>query len=321
MALPNAASVVSTGLAGYPSIYYDRVAIDTLRSNLFLYQACEPKTMPDKSGTAMQIFGYTAFGPNTTPATEGTPGAGQALTQNIRTINLSQFVDYVSFSDKVVMTSISDVVTEGASELAYRGALSVDTVISTAVDAAATADPTTQIALTGTNYLTASVSRKAAMQLRALNVKPKANGNFFGLVHALVTFDLVNDATAGGFIDMTKYTDAKPLQDGIAPNGFIGRVSGVEWYESNSLPFTAGTPNLYNSYVIGYQAFLASSLGKTQLGQKNFSVKVSKFDQPIALDPANQIAAAASYNYYFGVAKRPGSISGFRQISSPSSIG
>jgi hypothetical protein len=52
MALPSAASVVSTGLAAYPAIYYDRVALETLRSNLFLYPACDLKQMPDKSGVA-----------------------------------------------------------------------------------------------------------------------------------------------------------------------------------------------------------------------------------------------------------------------------
>lgn len=55
MALPAAASVLSTGLTSYPTIYYDRVALDTLQSNLFLYPACEMKQMPDKSGVAMQI--------------------------------------------------------------------------------------------------------------------------------------------------------------------------------------------------------------------------------------------------------------------------
>lgn len=321
MALPTAASVVSSGLAGFPSIYYDRVGLDSLHSNLFLYPAVDLKAMPDKSGVAMQIFGNSAMGANTTPATEGTPGAGQVLNQNIRTINLSQFVDYVSFSDKVVLTGISDTVAEGASELAYRGALSVDTVISTAVDAAATADPTAVISLAGTNYLNAGISRKAAMQLRSFNIKPKTNGLFFGVAPALTAFDLVNDATAGGFIDLTKYTDPKPLQEGIPGTNRIGVVGGVEWFESNALPFVPGTPNIYHSYVFGHQAFIASSLGKTKLGDKNFAVKVSKFDQPIALDPANQIAAAAAYNFYFGLTKRVGTVSGFRQIASPSSIG
>src|SRR6266576_1620587 len=131
MALPTAASVVSSGLAAYPTVYYDRVALDTLQANLFMYPAADLKVMPDMSGVAMQIFDYTKMSANTTPATEGTPGAGQALTQNTATINLANYVDYVSFSNKVKLTAISDTVAEGAALLSYRGALSVDTVTST----------------------------------------------------------------------------------------------------------------------------------------------------------------------------------------------
>ena len=47
MSLPTAASVISTGLAGYPTIFYDRVSLDTLESNLFWYPACDLKVMPE----------------------------------------------------------------------------------------------------------------------------------------------------------------------------------------------------------------------------------------------------------------------------------
>lgn len=326
MALPNAASVLSSGLGQYPTVYYDRVALDTLRSSLYFYPACELKQMPDKNGVAMQIFDYTAFGSNTTAATEGTPGSGQALTQTPGTINLSQFVDYVSFSDKVVLTGISDTVAEGARELAYRGAISVDTVVQTAVDSAAGADATSKIALANGVYMSGSTSRKAAMLLRSVNIKPKANGQYFGIIPSVLAFDLVNDATAGGFIDLMKYTEsnAAKLQEGIVANR-VGTVGGVEWFESNNISseadYQAAGVTGYHAYVFGYQAFIASSLGKTQLGQKNFTVKTSKFDQPIALDPANTIAAASAYNFFFGLVKRPGSVSGFRRITAQSSIG
>jgi N4-gp56 family major capsid protein len=324
MALPNSASVLSSGLAAYPTIVYDKVAIDTLRSNLYLYPACDLRAMPEKSGTAIQIFGYTAFGANTTPATEGTPGAGQALTQVASTLNLSQYVDYVSFSDKVVLTFFSDIVAEGAKELAYRGALSVDTVISTTCDtiAAGTTAANIDVTSSGTTTATASLSRQIAASLRSANIKTKTNGKFFGVMPSVVAFDLQNDATAGGFIDLMKYTagNAPKLQEGIDANNFIGEIGGVEWYESNSLPFASGTPNKYYSYVFGMGGIFASSLGKTQLGQRNFSVKVSKFDQPIALDPANVIAAAASYNFWFGCIGRPGTAPGFRRVVTTSSI-
>lgn len=328
MALPSAASVLSSGLAAYPTIYYDRVALETLRSNLYLYPACDLKTMPNMSGVAMQIFDYSAMAANTVAATEGTPGSGQTLTQNVRTITLANYVDYVSFSSQVTLTAISDVVAEGAKELAYRGALSVDTVISTTVDTAANGDSTSRIDVLDGSYMSGALSRRAAMSLRSVNVKPKDNGKFFGVISALQAYDLINDSSTGGYIDIQKFTipgEAKLAEGVNSTNNFVGEVGGVEWYESNSLPtetnWESSAHNAYHAYVFGKNAFIASSLGKTQLAQKNFSVKVSKFDQPIAVDPANVISAAASYNFWFGVSKRTGSTNGFRRIRSESSIG
>jgi N4-gp56 family major capsid protein len=143
MALPTVASVVTSGLGAYPTLFFDRVALDTLQSNLFMYPACEYKTLPDRSGNVIRIFDNTAMTANTTPITEGTPFAGQAMTENTRDITLSQYVDYISFADKSLRMHIVDVLAEGAQLLAYRGALSVDTVISTAVDVAANSDSAT----------------------------------------------------------------------------------------------------------------------------------------------------------------------------------
>src|SRR5260370_22944318 len=95
--------------------------------------------MPDMSGVARQIFDYTKMGSNVTPVTEGTPASAQALTQNTATLNLANYADYISYSNKAVLTAISNTVAEGSSLLAYRGALSVDTVIWTAVDTLAAA--------------------------------------------------------------------------------------------------------------------------------------------------------------------------------------
>jgi N4-gp56 family major capsid protein len=332
MALPTAASVVSSGLAGYPTVYYDRVALDTLQSNLFMYPACDLKVMPDMSGVAMQIFDYTKMAANTTPATEGTPGSGQALTQNTGTINLSNYVDYISYSNKVKLTAISDVVAEGSALLAYRGALSVDTVISTAVDTQANSNASVDdIEVADGSFLTAAIARKAVWQLRSKDVKPKANGLFFGIVHSLAAYDLINDSTAAGFTDLQKYSESlaskNPALAGIQ-GARIGNVGGVEFYESNAVPtetnWQSSAHNAYHTYVFGHQAFIASSLGKTQLGDKNFSVKTQEF--PIgsnSLDPGGLIAAASAYNFFFGVvaAPTPSNTDRFRRIRSESSIG
>ena len=329
MSLPSAASVVSGGLAGYPTVYYDRVAVETLRNNLFLYPACDQKQMPDRSGVAMQIFGYTAFAANTTPATEGTPLPGEALTQVTSTLDLSNYVDYVSFSNLVTLTAISDVVAEGAVELAYRGAFSVDTVISTELDSIANGSSAARIDVLAGSYMSAAISRQASMTLRSVNVKPKANGRYYGVITSLSAFDLINDSSTGGFLDLEKFSLMGKGADGsqnagIDATNMIGSVGGVDWHESNSLPtethWESSSHVAYHAYVIGKDGIIASSLGKTQLAQKNFSVKVAKFDQPIAVDPANQIAAAASYNFFFGCVGRPGSTPGFIRVRCESSL-
>jgi len=179
MALPTAASVLSTGLAGYPTVYYDRVSLDVLQSNLFFYPACELKVMPDMSGVAMQVFNYLKMAANTSAVGEGTPQAGQTLTQQTKTINLSNYADYVSFSNKVVLTAISDTVAEGAALLGYRGALSVDNITMVAFDTAANGDAVANLDINDGTYMTAALARKAAWQLRSKDVKPKKNGLFF----------------------------------------------------------------------------------------------------------------------------------------------
>lgn len=326
MALPTAASVVSSGLAGYPSVYFDKTAVATLQSNLALYGGCEMKTMPDRSGVVLQIFDHSKMAANTTPATEGTPGAGQSITQNTRQITLDNYVDYISISNKVDKTMLIDQGAAAAKLLGYRGALSVDTVISEVLDTAATADATTNIDIATGTYLSAADLRQAAFGLAGVDVKPKSNGSYYGVLHNLVVFDVVNDATTGGFQDNVKYTSKDALANGLGLAGSspVLKIAQTEFYQSNAVKtyanWQASANTAYAGWVIGQDAIFCSSLGKTQLGQKNFSVSYRRFDEGNSIDPAGMIRAAVVYNFFFGAAKRPGSTNGFRRIRSESSI-
>lgn len=327
MSLPTAASVVSSGLAAYPSIYFDRVAVDTISSNLQMYGALDLKTMPDKSGVVMQIFDHSKMSANTTPQTEGTPGSGQTITQNIRSISLDQFVDYISISDKVEKTMLIDQASAASSLLGYRGALSVDTIIGETLDLAANTDSATRIDLNTGVYLTASKVRQASFSLQSVDIKPKANGLYYGVAHSLTIFDLINDSTVGGHQDVWKFTDAKRAQGDIAANAGqkpAATIGGVELYASNAVKsyanWQSGTHTAYATWIVGKDAIFGSSLGKTALGQKNFSVEMKRFDGGNSIDVAGLIRAAVVYNFFFGCAKRPGSTNGFRRIRCESSL-
>lgn len=327
MALPSVASVLTSGLAQYPTVFYDRTAIAFLRNNLCLYNCIDKKPMPAKAGVAMQIFGYTKTTSNTVTATEGTPGAGIALTASTGTITLGQYIDYVTYSDKSVLTNISPVATEGAELLAYRGALTVDNVINAVVDTAAAADSTARIDNAHLTYMTASVNRKAAAQLRSVDAKPREGGLFMGAISSLLSFDLINDSNAGGFQDAFRYIDPKALQSSVDANTQrVAVIGNVDWYESNALPtvanFASTGVNGYRGYVFGKDAFFGASLSKTDLGQRNFSVQSSEYAPGSnAVDPAGTIRASSAYNFFFGVAKRPQGVATYRRITSESTIG
>lgn len=330
MSLPTVASVVSSGLASYPTVYYNAVAKKTLQSNLWMYPACNLNVMQEKSGVAMQIYDHTKMGANVAAITEGTPGAsGQALTQNIATINLANYGDFVSISNKVQRTSISRDLENAAKLLAYRGALSVDNVISTAVDTASNSDSNTRIEVADGAYMTSAISRKAAWQLRSVDVQQRDNGLYFGVIHSLSAYDLVNDAAAGSLTDLQKYTESlaatNPALVGIK-GSHIGNVGGVDWFESNAVPtetnWQSSSHTAYHAYVFGDGAFEAASLGKTDLGQKNFEVTTKVYPTGSnSLDMVGTIAAGCAYNFFFGVTKRTGSTAGFRRIRVESSIG
>jgi N4-gp56 family major capsid protein len=166
-AFPPTAASVGTSVANYPSVYYDRTGVEELHANLHLYQALETKPMPQKAGVAMQIYGFVKLAANTTAATDGTPQtAGVALTASTNTVTLSQYIDYVTYSDKLILTGISPIVEEGSRLLGYRGALTVDTVISAAVDTVTGTDTATKIDVAHSSFMTTSIARKAVQQLR-----------------------------------------------------------------------------------------------------------------------------------------------------------
>lgn len=331
MPLPTAASVVSSGLAAYPSIYFDRVGVSVLQSNLAFYGGLDLKIMPDRNGTVMQIFDHSKMAGNTTPVTEGTPFSGQPINQNIRQLSLNQYADYISISDKVDKTQLIDQGKAASELLGYRGALSVDNLIQAVLEAAATADATTRIDLADGVYLTASKVRQGVFSLRSTDTPPKANGLFYGVTHPLTGFDLINDSSAGGFQDLWKYTDGSKasMANGISSNhdgtpNKIATIGGAEIFESSNAPsyaaWQSSVHTAFATYLIGRNAIFGSSLGKTQLGQKNFSVEMRRYDQGNSLDPAALIRAAVVYNFFFGAAVRPGAINGFRRIRCESSL-
>lgn len=323
--MPYNPASVQTGTSGVnhlATIWYDRVGVENFKANLPFVAATERKRLPNRNGKTMQMFTYDLLAANTTPGSEGTVGVGINPTTTVRSVTVNQYFDFMSFSDLLVETAIDPIVENSAAELGYRAALTVNSLTATEFDVAGAVSGTT-IDLADNEFVSAAIVRQAVMSLRGQNVRPKDDGMFYGIIHPFAAFDLVNDNTAGGVIDILKYSDASALQRGIQGYRVVD-IAGVRFIETTTVPTSADFPSSgktgYHTYVVGKDAVFSVSLGATEVpGEKNFRI-IARNWEPDKSDPAGVIGSSIAYNFKYAAIRRPGSVMALRRIRSEASI-
>ena len=108
--------------------FYDRVAVENLKSNLPFVAATSRRRLPERNGKTIQLFTYDLLSANTTAASEGTVGSGINPGTSVRSASVSQYVDFMSFSDILIETALDPIVENAAAELGYRAALTANTL-------------------------------------------------------------------------------------------------------------------------------------------------------------------------------------------------
>jgi N4-gp56 family major capsid protein len=324
MAYSPASNLTTTGsLAHLATVWYDKVAVDNLKANLPFVAATERRTLPKRSGKTIQMFGYEVLTANTTPGTEGTVGTGISPTTHTASTSLNQYYDFMSFSDLLIETAIDPIVENSAGEMGYRAALTTNSLTSSAFEAAVAGS--VNIPLADNEFFTAAIARQAVMSLRGQNARPKADGMFYGIIHPFVSYDLLNDNTAGGVIDILKHVQSgvNELTRGVQGYRVI-ELSGVRYIETTTVPTYANYPSTgktgYATYVVGKDAIFTVSLGATQVpNEKNFRL-ITRNWEPDKSDPAGVIGASIAYNFKFAALARPNAVPTFRRVQSEASI-
>ena len=311
MAYQPASVLTSTsGLTHLASIYYDRVAVENLKPNLPFVAVTSRRKLPDRNGRTIQLFGYDLLPQNITPGTEGTVGTGIAPTTSIRNVAVNQYFDFASFSDILVETAIDPIVENTAAEMGFRAALSANTLARMEFEAQAAGDTAAVIGGQPNEFLSASLTRAGVFHLRGLDVRPQADGLFAGVIHPFPAFDLMNDNTAGGIIDILKYhkEGSEELMRGVQGYRVID-IAGVRFIETTTATTfpnfpVAGTTG-YGTYIIGQDAVFSVSLGATEIPeQRNFQLIVRNWE-PSAADPARVIGASCAYNFKYAALRVP----------------
>ena len=284
-----------------PSAFYRRKGLDRLMQKTRFHQPAEMDVLPLQNGSTVQWFRDSVPGTNITATSEGTIGTGltPAAGENI-SATVSQYADYMTFSDMVVDTALDDRVIVQAENMGYRAALSCDTITRNVVDAGAQS----QTPLSGAAGLIAKGDFvKAQHTFQATNIEPLANGKFFALVSPYIAYDLMEDDGAGSIQDLMKYTNPGAVM-GYEDRGHVASFNGVEIYATNNGTVTSGSPDTYRSYIFAKGGFgIVDLAGRGPMRvvdpkKQRFSVTVKNTDTDLA-NPEGKIRSLISYNFVF----------------------
>lgn len=316
---PSSITTSTPSISHLATVYYKTRALDNLKKKFIFSDAANMDSLPRQSGKTVQWFRYIpgAVVPSTITAKdgfEGSVGTGLTATTTIVSATVSQYTDFMSVSDFLKDTAIDPIVENVSDMLSYRASYVVDTITRTEIDSpnsSTTAISSTSgagIALLGSFYR-AGDARNVRHQLQGLDIQPmdsgQAKGQFFGVIHPYVSYDLVNDPAAGGLMDIYKFTDPSAFIKND-DRGAIASVGGVKFFENTNVKTTTNgaSADCWRVYVFGRNAFGVVDLagrGPSRISdpsKERFSLNVIQ-GKPDLADPEGVIGALISYNFKF----------------------
>ena len=282
--------------------FWSRTALDVLRKKTIFKMLTDSHILSRRNGKTIQFWRPTVFGVNTTNATEGSVDSPLQLTTGTVSATVGQYIDWLNFSDLLKDTALDDVLVTGGKEIGYRGALTDDSLIRNEFDSQ---QASTDVSMLGSFYSVDDLVHVRSL-MSGTDVEPKNGPYFPGLAHPYVTFDLVRDPAAAGFVDIVKQGANTPGNERLftfEDRGFVARIGGVELWESTNVTVSGASPNLkYRAYYSGKQGLATIDLegrGPRRVSDpkvEQFNI-ISQTHGPDKSDPAGQIAGSVAYNF------------------------
>ena len=251
-------AMTGTGQVSSSTGAFEQMAYFALRSNpLYEMIADVRSTAQTHNGASVTFDIYNNMTAATTALTEATDVTPVALGDTTVTVSLSEYGNAVETTAKLRGTSFLNVDADAANIIGYNMVDSLDQVVA-AVAAGGTNDilPTGRAAtvnIVAGDTITADQTRTAAAKLRDKSAPGFENGNYVGMIHPNVAFDLRSQTAV---TDVIAY---QIRQDGQAVrNGSIGTWGGVEFIENPRAHIQtgagAGAIDVYDTVIAGRQA-------------------------------------------------------------------
>lgn len=300
---PAGMMTTSAGQRHFPAAYYKRRQLDQLMKKFVFMAVTEPDEIPLREGKTIQWYKLDLPSANTNPSPEGTVQASLSYSTSTLTATVQEYSDFITASTLLIETDISPTVENMSKWLGYRAGLSVDVITRTELDSAVASVSMNTLGV----YLTAADFLQARALLRGADVPGRSNTDgegeeFHAIAHPYVLYDMMSDNTAGGWIDVRKYTRPETIM-----NAEVGKAGGCRIMEStNVATATVNGNTVYYVYVVGGGAIGAVDLaGRGPTNVRNPKRQAFKTNvimgKPSIADPEHKIGAAVSYRFVFAV--------------------
>ena len=247
-----------TGDVSSDTAAFQQLAYFAFRSQpVFDMVADVRSTAQTHNGASVQFNIYDNMAQATSALTETSDVTAVALGDSTVVVTLAEYGNAVITTAKLRGTSFLNVDADAANIIGYNMVDSMDKVVSEVANGGSNViyggDATARNELVAADVITADLARKAVAELRTASAPGFENGNYMGIVHPDVAYDLRSETAV---TDVIQY---QIRQDGAGVrNGSIGVFGGIEWIENPRAGLIAdggaSTCDAYQTLVCGRQA-------------------------------------------------------------------
>ena len=288
--------------------HYDRLLLDNLYPSLKFYQFGDKKRVPAGTGKVAHWTKYIKLAA-AGAITEGTVMGVSDLSATRVSATLGGHGIAVKHSDFLIMTGISDIVTDSVNEVSKSLALKIDTVCRNAICGVGTLQfgsaQTTKVI--DTTPITEVDILDAVVTLDSADAKRFPDGNFVCLAHPRSLKSIKAQTAGGSWIEVNKYANSQTV--GQIYRGEVGMLHGVRFVQTSAIPKLVGTAA--NSAVTGlsgttsgYNAFIfgTGAYGVVELAGGAAKTYIKQLGSAGTQDPINQFATVGAKIHFAAVA-------------------
>ena len=267
--LLNVNTTTQESLSDENKTYWDRALIELASPELVHDQFAQQRDIPNGNGKTIEFRQFDPLPEITAPLTEGVTPEGQSLSVNAMTATVSQYGGYVTTSDVLDMTALDPVVAQATKLIARQAGETLDTITRDIINAGANvmyaigktsgtvnaSAPTSRSALgytSGvTNYNLSVDDIKRAVRALKRQDAPRIRGDYVGIIHPDVAYDLMKDPE---WLAPKEYVDTQDIY-----NGEIGKLYGVRFIENTRAKIFKADPLTEGSKTLTVKTAVTSS--------------------------------------------------------------